>query len=130
MRELADKIHAAMGDTRLLELMDAAFNNLPDAVMHPRNTYAELVRGNVESIPVSEMVDRVAAMPLVPYPPGIPAMMPGERASRKKRAIVDYLLGLQEFDGRFPGFEHDTHGVEIERDSSGNPIYMTYVLKE
>lgn len=130
LRELADKMHAAMGDTRQLELMDAAFTILPDAVMHPRDTYAELVRGNVESIPVSEMLGRVAAMQLVPYPPGIPVMMPGERVSREKRAIVDYLLGLQEFDGRFPGFEHDTHGVEIERDSSGNPIYMTYVLKE
>lgn len=130
LRDLAEEMHAAMGDTRLLEMMDAAFTILPDAVMHPRNTFAELVRGNVEHIPVTDMIDRVVAMQLVPYPPGIPLMMPGERVSEKKRAVVDYLLALQNFDGRFPGFEHDTHGVEIERDADGNPVYMTYCLKE
>jgi arginine decarboxylase len=130
LRDLADSMHAAMKETRLLQLMDEAFTVLPDAVMHPRKTYAELVRGNVESIPVSEMVDRVVAMQLVPYPPGIPIMMPGERVTQKKRAIVDYLLGLQNFDAMFPGFEHDTHGVEIERDADGKPVYMTYCLKE
>lgn len=130
LRDLADAMHSAMGETRLLELMDEAFTVLPDAVMHPRDTFAELVRGNVEHIPVKDMLDRVVAMQLVPYPPGIPVMMPGERVSQDKRSVVDYLLGLQAFDGQFPGFEHDTHGVEIERDSDGNPVYMTYCLKE
>jgi arginine decarboxylase len=130
LRDLADEMHQAMKDTGMLKLMDKAFTVLPEAVLHPRDTYAELVRGNVESIPVSELVGRVAAMQLVPYPPGIPVMMPGERVSAEKRSVVDYLLSLQEFDSRFPGFEHDTHGVEPEVGADGKPVYMTYVLKE
>jgi arginine decarboxylase len=130
LRDLAGEMHGAMVDTGVLEKMDEAFTVLPDAVMHPRDTYAELVRGNVECIPVSDMVGRIAAMQMVPYPPGIPVVMPGERVSAKKRAVVDYLLGLQAFDGRFPGFEHDTHGVEAETDDNGESVYMTYVLKE
>ena len=129
LRDLATAMHAAMKETRVLELMDKAFTVLPDAVMHPRSTYAELVRGKVERVPVADIVDRVVAMQLVPYPPGIPIMMPGERVSSKKRVVVDYLLGLQQFDGLFPGFEHDTHGVEIEEGADGKPVYMTYVVK-
>ena len=130
LKDLADQMHAAMQETGLLRHMDEAFTVLPDVVMSPRKTYGELVHRNVEYIPVTEMLDRVVAVQLVPYPPGIPIMMPGERVTAEKRGIVDYLLALQNFDAQFPGYEHDTHGIEIERDADGNPVYMLYCLKE
>jgi arginine decarboxylase len=130
LRDLADEMHAAMIKTQLLRSMDDAFTILPDAIMSPRKTYGQLVKGNVEQIRVSDMLDRVVAVQLVPYPPGIPIMMPGEKVSQDKRAVVDYLLALQTFDTQFPGFEHDTHGIEIERDAGGNAVYMVYCLKE
>ena len=130
LKDLADEMHAAMIKTQLLHSMDDAFTMLPDAIMSPRKTYGELVRGNVEQIRVSDMLDRVVAVQLVPYPPGIPIMMPGEKVSQDKRAVVDYLLALQTFDSHLPGFEHDTHGVEIERDAEGNAVYMIYCLQE
>ena len=130
LKDLADEMHAAMIKTKLLHSMDDAFTILPDAIMSPRKTYGELVRGNVEQIRVSDMLDRVVAVQLVPYPPGIPIMMPGEKVNEDKRAVVDYLLALQTFDSQFPGFEHDTHGIEIERDGDGNAVYMVYCLKE
>jgi arginine/lysine/ornithine decarboxylase len=55
-------------------------------------------------------------------------MMPGEKVSATKRAIVDYLLALQRFDSQFPGFEHDIHGIEVERDRDGQIIYFTRCL--
>jgi len=130
LKDLADAMHAAMRKTRILECMDEAFTILPDAVMNPHATYGQLVKRNVEKVPVAAMLDRVVAVQLVPYPPGIPIMMPGEKVSKNKRAVVDYLLALQVFDSQFPGFEHDTHGVEIERDADGQPVYMTYCLKK
>jgi arginine decarboxylase len=130
LKDLADEMHRAVQDTRVLECMDEAFTILPDAVMNPHTTYGQLVKRNVEKIPVKDMIDRIVAVQLVPYPPGIPIMMPGEKVSKDKRAVVDYLLALQNFDSQFPGFEHDTHGVEIERDPDGQPIYMTYCLKK
>ena len=130
LKDLADEMHAAMIKTKLLHSMDDAFTILPDAIMSPRKTYGELVRGNVEQIRVSDMLDRVVAVQLVPYPPGIPIMIPGEKVSQDKRAVVDYLLALQTFDTQFPGFEHDTHGIEIERDADGKAVYMVYCLKE
>jgi arginine decarboxylase len=44
--------------------------------------------GPAESVPSDEAVGRVAAEQITPYPPGIPALIPGERITR---AIVDYL---------------------------------------
>jgi len=130
LKDLAEAMHGEMVETRLLNAMDEAFTILPDAVLSPRKTYGELVKGNVEQIPIAHMVDRVVAVQLVPYPPGIPIMMPGEKVTKKKRAVVDYLLALQTFDSHFPGFEHETHGVEIEQEADGKLRYMTYCLKE
>ncbi len=130
LKDLAEAMHGEMVETRLLNAMDEAFTILPDAVLSPRKTYGELVKGNVEQIPIAHMVDRVVAVQLVPYPPGIPIMMPGEKVTKKKRAVVDYLLALQTFDSHFPGFEHETHGIEIEREADGKLVYMTYCLKE
>lgn len=50
---------------------------------------------------------------VVPYPPGIPLLMPGENAGAADGPILGYLKALQAFDRDFPGFGHDTHGVEI-----------------
>jgi lysine decarboxylase/arginine decarboxylase len=39
--------------------------------------------------------------------------MPGERFGRADEPQLGYLLALQAFDRRFPGFGHETHGVEV-----------------
>lgn len=72
------------------------------------------------------MAGRVAAVMVVPYPPGIPILMPGENAGAADGPILRYLLTLQELDARFPGFAHDIHGVE--RDQRG--IFSIECLNE
>ncbi|WP_068825026.1 Orn/Lys/Arg decarboxylase N-terminal domain-containing protein [Pseudomonas sp. BMS12] len=129
LKDLAQAMHQQMLDTGLLHNMDQAFTLLPDPVASPRDTYARLVKGEIEQIPVREMLGRTVAVQIVPYPPGIPLMMPGEKAGEDKRAIIDYLLAMEQFDGQFPGFEHDNHGVEIERDNHGRLTYRVYVVK-
>jgi arginine decarboxylase len=49
--------------------------------------------GRTEQIPLNEAVGRVVAEMLTPYPPGIPAALPGERLNEP---VIDYLrTGLQ-----------------------------------
>jgi arginine decarboxylase len=64
------------------------------------------------------MAGRTATVMVVPYPPGIPILMPGESAGAADGPLLEYLAALEAFDKHFPGFEHDIHGVE--RDASGN----------
>lgn len=44
--------------------------------------------GPTEMVPLDEAVGRVAAEQITPYPPGIPALIPGERINE---GVLDYL---------------------------------------
>jgi arginine decarboxylase len=44
--------------------------------------------GEVEAVPAEKAVGRVSAEQITPYPPGIPAVVPGERLND---AVIDYL---------------------------------------
>jgi len=99
-------------------LLDSAFDALPEAKLTPARAYRRLVRGRSERLPLAAMAERTATVMVVPYPPGIPILMPGESAGAADGPLLEYLAALETFDKHFPGFEHDIHGVE--RDTDGN----------
>ena len=51
---------------------------------------------------------------LVPYPPGIPVRMPGERMGDIDSPTIRLLLALEKFGKQFPGFEREVHGIELD----------------
>ena len=63
---------------------------------------------------------------LVPYPPGIPIRMPGERLGDANSPTIRFLLALEEFSKKFPGFEREVHGIEV--DPQGN-FWMRSVIE-
>ncbi len=128
IQTLAQEMHRTIKETDILGNLDRAFENLPEPVMRPCTAFEELVRGNVERVAAKELKGRTLAVQVVPYPPGIPILMPGERFGDDTEAVGDYLLGLQALDARFPGFGHDIHGVEVEPDKNGAPTYYLYCL--
>jgi len=118
LRQLCDEMHAEVQAHATLKLLDEAFDELPVPLMTPGDSYRQLVRGKSERLLLSQMGNRAATVMIVPYPPGIPLLMPGERAGPSDGPILRYLEALEDFDQRFPGFSHDIHGVE--RDDEGN----------
>ena len=127
LRELCDEMHAELRDRSMPALLDEGFRVLPEPALTPADTFRRLVRGETEKVRVSKLTERrLAAEMVVPYPPGIPILMPGERVGAPDGPFVRYLLALEDFDRRFPGFEHDIHG--IERDADGN--YQLECVKE
>ncbi len=60
------------------------------------------------------MAGRIAGVMLVPYPPGIPLSMPGERLGAIDSPVMRLILALEEFGKRFPGFEREVHGIEVD----------------
>ena len=112
LRELCDEMHAEVRARGTIQLLDRAFGELPVPAMNPGEAYRRLVRARTERVQVSKMADRVSAVMVVPYPPGIPILMPGERAGATDGPVLSYLLALEDFDAKFPGFAHDVHGVE------------------
>lgn len=55
-----------------------------ETVRSPRDAFF----GPVEHVPVAEAAGRIAAEQATPYPPGIPAVLPGEQLNQ---AVIDYL---------------------------------------
>ena len=124
LRDLADEMFAPLQESNQLKWQAAAFSTLPTLVFTPADTYSKLVHNEVEQVAVDEMAGRVVATGVVPYPPGIPMLMPGENVGGEDSPYLGYLRALQAWDRRFPGFGHDTHGVENE----GGTNYV-YCLK-
>jgi arginine decarboxylase len=118
LADLCDEMHDALRAGRMPALLDSAFDALPDALLTPADAYRRLVRGRSERLALAAMAGRTATVMVVPYPPGIPILMPGESAGAADGPLLEYLAALEAFDRRFPGFEHDIHGVE--RDAAGS----------
>jgi arginine/lysine/ornithine decarboxylase len=112
LRDLADRMFAQLKETRQTHWLAEAFSTLPTPAMTPRAAYQQLVRGQLEHVPLDQLADRVLATSVVPYPPGIPMLMPGEATGSDDGPYLSYLRALASWDARFPGFGHDTHGVE------------------
>jgi arginine decarboxylase len=82
--------------------------------------------GQVEWVALGDMGGRVTAVMVVPYPPGIPLLMPGEHAGPPDGPVLGYLRALQYLDRTFPAFGHDLHGVEPAADG----IYRIMCVKD
>ena len=67
-----------------------------EVVRSPREAFL----GRVEVVPVEAAVGRVSAESIAGYPPGIPALLPGERITRE---LVVYLGELKQAGARLHG---------------------------
>jgi arginine/lysine/ornithine decarboxylase len=103
---------AQLNETEQTRWLAEAFSTLPAPVMTPSAAYQKLIRGQIEHVPLEQLAGRVLATSVVPYPPGIPMLMPGEVTGGNDGPYISYLRALWSWDRRFPGFGHDTHGVE------------------
>ncbi|QEY73497.1 Orn/Lys/Arg decarboxylase N-terminal domain-containing protein [Pseudomonas denitrificans (nom. rej.)] len=114
LKDLCDRMFESMAELQTTTLMGQAFSLLPEPRLTPTAAYEQLVKNNIEQLTLEDMSDRTVATGVVPYPPGIPLLMPGENAGPGNGPVLGYLKALEAFDRRFPGFTHDTHGVEVE----------------
>jgi arginine decarboxylase len=112
IKDLAAKLFEAMRKLKTTEYLAKAFSLLPTATCSPVQAYETLVKGEVETLTLEQVPGRSVATGIVPYPPGIPLLMPGEEVGPADGPILGYLKSLEAIDRLFPGFGHDTHGVE------------------
>jgi arginine decarboxylase len=113
LRDLSDEMFDHYKSSKQLDHLQKAFSSLPVPEMIPAEAYRRLVRNQLERVPLDEAAQRVVATSVVPYPPGIPMMMPGENVGHTDGPYIGYLRALRDWDRRFPGFGHETHGVEV-----------------
>lgn len=114
LRDLCDQLHDCYRVNATAKQLKRLFTRLPEVAVSPAQAYDKMVRGEVEAVPIEALLGRVAAVMLVPYPPGIPLIMPGERFTEATRSILDYLAFARAFNQGFPGFVADVHGLQHE----------------
>jgi arginine decarboxylase len=102
--------------TLLAELLE--FKRLYDRDAPMQEALPRLVAGRIEMIGVDQLAGRVSAAMVVPYPPGIPVVMPGERFGTEQSGLLRYLAASQALDARFPAFETEIHGIDVQPDGT------------
>ena len=120
LRDLCQDLHRFYKTQHMVRVLRQIYTELPDIVARPADAWQQMVRGQVEMVPVDQLAGRISAVMLVPYPPGIPVIMPGERFPEDSSAITDYLRIALAQDQQFPGFESDIHGLRpmVQEDGS------------
>lgn len=125
IQELAQGIHHLINKYSLPELMYKAFDVLPEMKLTPHAAWQQELRGQTEEILLNEMVGRVSANMILPYPPGVPLVLPGEMVTEHSRPVLEFLEMLCEIGAHYPGVDTDIHGLYRQKDGS----YTVKVLK-
>jgi arginine decarboxylase len=130
LKDLCQQLHAFYKEQRMVRILRQIYTELPEMVVRPADAYQQMVRGQVEMVPVDQLAGRISAVMLVPYPPGIPVIMPGERFPSDSNAITDFLRVAQNLDEQFPGFESDIHGLRPVHTPDGGHTFCVDCLVE
>lgn len=125
IQDLAAGIHQLIRQHDLSRLMRQSFDVLPEMKLTPYNMFQQQIRGNIVACDMADLIGKVVANMILPYPPGVPLVMPGEMITEKSRAVLDFLLLLGAIGEHYPGFETDIHGAKRSEDGR----YWVNVLK-
>jgi ornithine decarboxylase len=132
LRDLCAEMHAFFRDSATSTLQRAQFApaHLPTPAMPPHEAVRQMVRNNVDYVPIDEAFGRIATTMFVVYPPGIATIVPGERLDDRARPMLDYLKMFERSANLFPGFEAEIQGVYRETGADGAVRFYTYVVRE
>ena len=132
LRDLCADMHAFYKEANVSALQRAQFTpeHLPEMVMSPHDAARELVRNNVDYLPIDEIEGRIATTLFVVYPPGIATIVPGERLDARAKPMIEYLKAFETASNLFPGFESEIQGLYREAQPDGKIRFYTYVIRE
>jgi arginine decarboxylase len=134
LKDHCHEMHRYIKDKELLEKMRQAFEAKPIQELTPADAYRSIIKKNVEFVELrfidsNAEVPQVTAVMLVPYPPGIPIMMGGEKFDRNAKEILNYLIARQDFENEFPGYESHIHGIQrTAPDQEGNKYFKVLII--
>jgi ornithine decarboxylase len=132
LRDLCAEMHGFFrtADVSRLQREQFAPEHLPTLVMPPHEAVRQMVRNNVDYLPVDQAFGRIATTMFVVYPPGIASIVPGERLDARAQPMLDYLKMFERSANLFPGFDVEVQGIYREIEKDGAVRFYTYVVRE
>jgi len=125
LKDVANKIHDFYRSHDVARMTTEMYLSDMIPAMPPSEAFAKMAHRDIERVNIDDLDDRITAMLVTPYPPGIPLLIPGERFNKR---IVDYLKFAREFNEKFPGFETDIHGL-VKEEVHGRKTYFVDCVK-
>jgi arginine decarboxylase len=126
LRDLCDQIHGIYKANDVARLTTEMYLSDMEPAMKPSEAFALMAHRDIERMDIDQLEGRVTAMLVTPYPPGIPLLIPGERFNA---TIVRYLQFARDFNGKFPGFETDIHGL-VKGEIDGKVRYYVDCVRQ
>jgi len=123
LKDLGDAMWTHMRKSQQGHWQAQAYANLPTPTMTPRRAFQRLMAGDAEKVPLDTMAARLVGVGVIPNPPAIPIVMPGESVGPTDGPWLTYLRTIQDYGHLFPGFAKEVEGTE-ERDGT----YHVYCL--
>lgn len=99
-----------------------AEDHFPESALTGRSAHQAFLKGARERVPLPKAKGRVSLEMILPYPPGITVLEPGEVWTDE---VLSYFLFLQKYKSAFPDFSPEILGVH----GNGNDAYV-WVLKK
>jgi ornithine decarboxylase len=132
LRDLCAEMHGFFrtADVSRLQREQFAPEHLPTLAMPPHQAVRQMVRNNVDYVPVDQAFGRIATTMFVVYPPGIASIVPGERLDARAQPMLDYLKMFERSANLFPGFDVEVQGIYREIEKDGAVRFYTYVVRE
>ncbi|TWU49058.1 arginine/lysine/ornithine decarboxylase [Rubripirellula reticaptiva] len=124
LRDLSQRVHDAYRQSDIARVTTDMYLSPMEPAMKPSEAYAKMSHGEIDRVEIDQLEGRSTAVLLTPYPPGIPLLIPGERFNR---TIVEYLKFAKMFNGTFPGFDTDIHGLVDEVIDGNRRCYVDCV---
>lgn len=125
MKDLCDEMFAYMKTSQMDKLQAAAFSHIPTPVKLPRAAFQDHMAGRCELLSLDKLAGRISAVGVIPYPPGIPIVMPGESFGTTEQPWLQYIYSIAQWGKKFPGFEKELEGAELK-----DGQYYIWVLKD
>lgn len=125
MRDLCDEMFTYMKTSQMDKLQAAAFSHIPTPVKLPRAAFQDHMAGRCELLSLDKLAGRISAVGVIPYPPGIPIVMPGESFGTTEQPWLQYIYSIAQWGKKFPGFEKELEGAELK-----DGQYYIWALKD
>lgn len=129
LADLSEQMHEFLRGRDIMRRTMEMYTQLPPQAVAPHKAYYGLASGRTEYVPLEEAAGRVSVLMILPYPPGVPVMMPGERFPAVDSPILEFLRVNEAFENRFPGFGTEFHGIKKVWEN-GQVRYLVCVLNK
>lgn len=90
-RKLGEQMHVFPNEKKFSELLSKAFEEIPEAVVNPRNSYQQI--NDSEYLTLEELPNCIVPTAILPYPPGIPMMISGKKFGNIALKLNIFLFG-------------------------------------